>query len=202
MAKGDYSARQQIMETASRLFYEQGFRAVGIDTIIAQSGVAKMSLYRHFPSKEDLIVAYLEQSNTQFWDWFDGVVNEYPGKPRHQLAAIFEGVSQQVGSHVCLGCTFQGTAAEFPDINHKGHAVALAHKKAVRERFYHLALEGQARDPEILADGLLLLMDGAYVAKRMFGEQNPAHNVALVAESLLAAYFGLESAGTTTATST
>ncbi|MBN9390393.1 MAG: TetR/AcrR family transcriptional regulator [Chloroflexi bacterium] len=193
MAKGEHSARQQIMETASRLFYEQGFRAVGIDTIIAQSGVAKMSLYRHFPSKDDLIVAYLEQSNAQFWEWFESVVSQYPGAPRRQLAAIFEGVVQQVGSPVCFGCTFQGTAAEFPDVTHKGHAVALAHKKAVRERFYRMALAGQARQPEVLADGLLLLMDGAYVEKRMYGDQNPARSVALVAEAVLTAHFGPES---------
>jgi AcrR family transcriptional regulator len=193
MAKGEHSARQQIMETASRLFYEQGFRAVGIDTIIAQSGVAKMSLYRHFPSKDDLIVAYLEQSNAQFWEWFEGVVSQHPASPRRQLAAIFEGVVQQVGNPVCFGCTFQSTAAEFPDVTHKGHAVALAHKKAVRERFYRMALAGQARQPEVLADGLLMLMDGAYVEKRMYGDQNPARNVALVAEVVLAAHFGPDS---------
>src|SRR3954470_9100662 len=105
MPKADYSARQQILGTASRLFYEQGFRAVGIDTIIAQSGVAKMSLYRHFPSKEDLIVAYLEQSNAQFWEWFESVVGRYPGAPRQQLYALFEGVAQQAASPACYGCT-------------------------------------------------------------------------------------------------
>ena len=190
MAKTEYSARQQILETASRLFYEQGFRAVGIDTIIAQSGVAKMSLYRHFPSKEDLIVAYLEQSNARFWEWFEGVVSNFPGSPRHALAAVFEGVARQVASPVCFGCTFQSTAAEFPDVTHKGHAVALAHKKSVRERFYRMAQEGKARQPEILADGLLMLMDGAYVEKRMYGDRNPAWNVAPVAAALLDAHFG------------
>jgi AcrR family transcriptional regulator len=183
----DLPVRQRILETAQRLFRRDGFRAVGIDTIIAGAGVAKMSLYRHFPSKDDLIVAYLEQSNRQFWEWLDGAV-AHLDDPEEKLVGMFEAIEKLATSPECLGCTFQGTAAEFPDRDHPGHQVALAHKRKVRDRFAQLAGEAVLRDPEELADQLLLLMDGAWVAARMYGPHNPAQGLAATAGTLIDAH--------------
>ncbi|HEX6286649.1 MAG TPA: TetR family transcriptional regulator, partial [Acidimicrobiia bacterium] len=85
----------------------------------------------------------------------------------------------------CLGCTFQGTAAEFPDRDHPGHQVAVAHKDAVRQRFTALARQAALTEPEALGDQLLLLMDGAWVAARMYGSDNPAAGVAQAARRLI-----------------
>jgi AcrR family transcriptional regulator len=180
----DLPVRQRILKTAQRLFHRDGFRAVGIDTIIAEAGVAKMSLYRHFPSKDDLIVAYLEQSNRQFWEWLDGAV-AHLDDPKEKLVGMFEAIEKLATGPECLGCTFQGTAAEFPDRDHPGHQVALAHKRKVQYRFAQLAGEARLRDPEKLADQLLLLMDGAWVAARMFGPHNPAAILAATARTLI-----------------
>jgi AcrR family transcriptional regulator len=180
----DLPVRQRILETAQRLFYRDGFRAVGIDTIIAEAGVAKMSLYRHFPSKDDLIVAYLEESNRQYWEWLDGAV-AHLDDPAEKLVGMFEAIEKLATSPECFGCTFQGTAAEFPDRDHPGHQVALAHKRKVRDRFAQLAGEAGMRDPEKLADQLLLLMDGAWVAARMYGPDNPASGLAETARTLI-----------------
>jgi AcrR family transcriptional regulator len=180
----DLPARQRILETAQRLFYRDGFRAVGIDTIIAEAGVAKMSLYRHFPSKDDLIVAYLEESNRQYWEWLDAAV-AHLGDPEEKLVGMFEAIEKLANSPECLGCTFQGTAAEFPNREHPGHQVALAHKRKVKDRFATLAQEAGLREPEKLADQLLLLMDGAWVAARMFGPHNPAAVLAATARTLI-----------------
>lgn len=176
--------RQRILETAQRLFYRDGFRAVGIDTIIAEAGVAKMTLYRHFPSKDDLIVAYLEESNRRFWEWLDGVVAD-TDDPAEQLIGMFTAIEHQATSPQCLGCAFQGAAAEFPDRGHPGHEVAVAHKRAVRERFVGLADAAELRDPGQLADHLVLLMDGAWVAARMFGPDNPATGLTSAASSII-----------------
>jgi AcrR family transcriptional regulator len=175
------------LETAQRLFHRDGFRAVGIDTIIAGAGVAKMSLYRHFPSKDDLIVAYLEQSNRQFWEWLDGAV-AHLDDPKAKLVGMFEAIEKLATSPECLGCTFQGTAAEFPDRDHPGHQVALAHKRMVQDRFAQLAGEAGLRDPEKLADQLLLLMDGAWVAARVYGPDNPAHGLSIASRTLIDAH--------------
>jgi len=181
------AARERILEAAGRLFLRDGFRAVGVDTIIAEAGVAKMTLYAHFPSKDDLIVAYLERANEQFWEWLDGA-SAGVDAPRARLVAMFDAVGKLANSPQCLGCTFQGTAAEFPDPEHPGHRVALAHKQAVLARLRALAREAGLRAPEALAEQLLLLMDGAWVAARMFGPHNPAGQVATAARALIRAH--------------
>lgn len=187
MVTKELPARERILEAATRLFYRDGFRAVGIDAVIAEAGVAKMSLYRHFPSKDDLIVAYLEESNRRFWDWIDNATAEVED-PGDKLAAMFEAMQTLSTSPQCLGCTFQGTAAEFPDRSHPCHEVALAHKQAVRDRFKGLAAEAGLRDSGALADQLLLLMDGAWVAARMFGPDNPAAGLTAAATTLINAH--------------
>jgi AcrR family transcriptional regulator len=165
------AARERILEAAACLFYEDGIHAVGVDTIIAESGVAKMTLYRHFPSKDDLIAAYLERANERFWSWLEGEMAQAP-----------------VTSPSCRGCGFQGAAAEFPEAAHPAHKVALAHKHQVLERFSALGREAKLRSPEGLAEQLLLLMDGAWVAARMFGPKNPAARVAEAAQALIDAH--------------
>ncbi|HSL27335.1 MAG TPA: helix-turn-helix domain-containing protein [Acidimicrobiia bacterium] len=184
------SARERILETASRLFHRDGFHAVGVDTIVAEAGIAKMTLYRHFPSKDDLIAAHLERANEEFWLWLEGSTAgvEDPGA---KLVAMFAAIEKLATSPRCLGCTFQATAAEFPERDHPGHRVALAHKRQVRARFAELARLARLRDPEVLADQLLLLMDGAWAAARIFGPRNPsAGALAQAAESLIAAHRG------------
>ncbi|MEI7554937.1 TetR/AcrR family transcriptional regulator [Candidatus Chlorohelix sp.] len=183
--RGASTARQQILDTASTLFYHNGFRAVGIDTIVEQSGVAKMTLYRYFPSKDDLIVAYLERSNLSFWDWFKQAIAPAGDDSHRQLYALFEGVAALCASPQCLGCTFQHAAADFPSLDHPGHRLALDHKRQALERLREMAANAGAPDPVALAEQLLLLMDGAFVASRMFGKDSHARQVTQAAALLL-----------------
>jgi AcrR family transcriptional regulator len=181
------STRQRIIETAADLFFREGYRAVGIDTIIEHSGVAKMTLYRHFPSKDALIVAYLERTDEQFWAWFEEGTSTYPDSPRAQLLAVFEALAALVSKPTCYGCPFLHAATEFPALEHPGHRVALEHKQAVRTRLRELATQAGAYQPDVLADQLLLLMDGAFLQARMFGPTNPAAHVAQAAATLIEA---------------
>jgi AcrR family transcriptional regulator len=180
-------ARQRVVETAQRLFYREGFQAIGIDRIIAEAGVAKMSLYRHFPSKDDLIVAYLEDAHRQMWEWLEQSTADIDD-PAERLVEMFRLVEKRATSPECLGCTFQVAAAEFPDQGHPGHQVAVAYKRAVRDRFAELARQAGLRDPEELGNQLLLLMDGAWVAARMFGPQNPSTGLGNAAHALIKAH--------------
>jgi hypothetical protein len=100
--------------------------------IIAEAGIAKMNLYGHFPSKDDLVVAYLVESNRQFWEWLEGATAGVDD-PADRPVAMFEAIEKLSVSPECFDCTFQGTAAEFPDRDHPGHQIALTHKKEVRD---------------------------------------------------------------------
>ncbi|HEY1015034.1 MAG TPA: TetR/AcrR family transcriptional regulator [Herpetosiphonaceae bacterium] len=170
----------------SRLFYERGYQAVGIDTIVAESGIAKMTLYRHFPSKDDLIVAYLERANAQFWGWLEAALAGIDD-PQTRIIAMMAEIGRLAASPQCLGCAFQGAAAEFPQLEHRAHQAAQAHKQAMRAWLRDLAAAAGLRDPDGLANQLLLLIDGVWSSVRMFGAANLAGAAVPAAQSLLAA---------------
>jgi AcrR family transcriptional regulator len=184
--KSKSTPKDKLFQTAARLFYQNGYRAIGVDTIAAESGIGKMTLYRHYPSKDELIVAYLEDSNELFWNRFDEITRD-ASTPRGKLLAFFEGLQAYATTPACYGCPFLNVATEYPETDYAGHQVALEHKQSVRARFRQLAKEAGARQPEVLASGLFLLMDGVYMAARMFGASphSPAANVAEVARQLL-----------------
>jgi AcrR family transcriptional regulator len=178
------NTREQLLSTAGDLFYREGYRAVGVDTISAVSGVGKMTLYRQFQSKDALIVAYLNQADARFWEIFDQVTGQAQ-TPRGKILAFFDALGRLASEPACHGCPFLNIIVDFPELNHPGHAVAIAHKAAVRTRFRDLASQADCADPEAVADGLFLLMDGAYMAIRMYGTGGPALRVGQVAEMLL-----------------
>jgi AcrR family transcriptional regulator len=181
------AARERILETAERLFSRDGYHAVGVDTIVADSRVAKMTLYRHFPSKDDLIAAYLERTNEQLLAWIEGLIAPHDD-PRKALEAVFEGVAKLASSPECLGCAFVGAAGEFPEPDHPGHRAAADHKRAVVGRLSQLAAQAGARNPNVLAEELLLIMDGAWSAARVFGPGSHGRRASGAANDLIAAH--------------
>lgn len=184
IVKKEVAPKDKVFQTASRLFYQNGYRAIGVDTIAAESGIGKMTLYRHYPSKDDLIVAYLKDSDAVFWSNFEQITKDAPA-PREKLLAFFRSLQDYTTTPECYGCPFLNVATEYPDIDYPGHQVALEHKQSVRARFRMLAKEAGAKRPDVLADQLFLLMDGAYMASRMFGPNNPAAHLAEAAEILV-----------------
>lgn len=183
------SARDRILDAATKLFDPAGYAAVGIDTIIAEAGVAKRTLYRHFESKDELIAAYLSQANDDYLSWIDSQVAKVQS-PLEKLHTYLALVQTRTTNPATLGCTFQVAAAEFPNLSHIGHQEAVNHKLEVRKRLHKLASEAELRDPEELADGLLLLVDGAWAAARMFGAQpiTPAKALLSTADALIKAH--------------
>ena len=187
--KKEVAPRDQVFPTAARLFYQNGYRAIGVDTIAAESGIGKMTLYRHYPSKDDLIVAYLKDSDEVFWNGFEQLTKN-AATPREKLMAFFEGLQDYVTTPACYGCPFLNVSTEYPETDYPGHQVAIEHKQSVRVKFRQLAKEAGAKKPDVLADQLFLLMDGAYMASRMFGAKNPAAHVAEAAQILIDASIG------------
>jgi AcrR family transcriptional regulator len=186
--KTEVTPKEKLFQTAARLFYQHGYRAIGVDTIAAESGIGKMTLYRHYPSKDDLIVAYLRDSNQDFWDQFEQITKDAP-TAGEKLLAFFEALQSYVLSPDCYGCPFINVAAEYPEPDYAGHQVALEHKRSVLARFRQLAEKTGARQPDALANALFLLMDGAYVAARMFGPSthSPAISLAETARQIIEA---------------
>src|SRR5882672_2554635 len=164
-------ARDRIFDTARELFYRHGIRAVGVETIAAEAGTTKMSLYRHFPSKDDLTAECLKADRLEFQEWWDSVVSPHAGNPRKQLEAIFQAFQSKAcskGEDESRGCPLANAAVEITEAKHPGRAVVFEHKSDIRRRLRQLCREMKARNPEQLGDALMLLMEGAYISRLVF----------------------------------
>jgi AcrR family transcriptional regulator len=184
-ARRPVTAADRIRESALDLFYREGIRATGVDEIVAHAGVTKPSLYRSFPSKDDLAAAYLRDFEAGFWRRFDAAAEEHPGDPRAQLLAYLEGLAGRTAKPTYRGCGLSNAAVEFPDHGHPARQVAEANKRAFRGRLTDMARQMGAADPEALGDGLLLLIEGAFVTGQLFGEGGPARSLVKAAERLI-----------------
>lgn len=182
------SARERILSAANELFYREGIRAIGIDTVIEHAGVAKMSLYRAFPSKDDLIAAFLDMRDHMYWDWWDSVMARHPGKPLLQLRALFKAVAKKTSGTQYRGCPFVNTSVEFPNPAHPGRHVVARHMEELRTRLTIL-VEGLGPVPvKPLTDQLMLLLEGAYSAGNTMGADGPSASVADAAEIIIQAH--------------
>ena len=182
--------RERILETAAEMFYRDGIRAVGIDAIIARSGVAKMSLYRHFSSKDALVAAWLEDRNAFFWRRWDRAEASRGDDPRSRMEGILDMIASTVSQRQWRGCPFLNTGTEFPEPDHPARGIILANKQAVRARLRTLAAAAGAREPDVLAQQLQLLIDGAYAIGQSLGPEGPAKTVAGAGRALIAAQIG------------
>jgi AcrR family transcriptional regulator len=188
MPKPRTDARERILLVADELFCREGVRAIGVDTIIAQSDVAKTTFYRHFPSKDNLVAAYLEGRNQEFWQLFDEVANQYPDNPKQQLLAIFRWFDKLLAASESYGCPFLMVASEFPEVEHPGHQVAIAHKQQLRDRITKMAELAGIQPAEELSAALLLLGDGAFSELRLFQKPNNGISLEKAATMIIAVY--------------
>ena len=166
--------RGHLLSTAWRMFYRDGYRSVGIDALLAEAGVAKMTLYNHFSSKDDLIVAVIEKRSEEVLAGLVGAVAAAGRSRERRLLAVFDWLKDLFGSRDFNGCAFIRALSEFPEPSHPIHRAAWTHKQAVRGMLVTLAAEAGAKDPASLADALRLLIDGALVAAHATGSAHPA----------------------------
>jgi AcrR family transcriptional regulator len=152
-------ARERILDTAFRLFYAHGPRGVGVDTVIAASGVAKATLYKHFPRKDDLVLAYLDRVDQAWLGALRAAARAGGEDPRAQLVGMFDALASACRREGYHGCAFINTAAE-SETGSDVHARTVEHKRLVRAWVTDLARRAGARDPELLARQLTLLLDG------------------------------------------
>lgn len=183
------SARERIFDTASRLFYRKGIRAVGIDAIAAEAETTKMSLYRSFPSKDALVAEWLRDHDAKFWRAWDAMSQMHPGKPRKQLQAAFALLEKHVSDPAARGCPMANAAVEITQKDHPAKRVIERHKVKLRERLAALCEEAGAREPGLLADELFLLMEGAQVST-VLGVRMPARSAGRAADALIDSHLG------------
>ncbi len=155
--------RDRILDVASQLFYQHGIRAVGIDTIISQSDVAKMTFYKHFKSKDLLVLEFLKRRDELWRDWFESTVARLAPKAENRPLAVFDALEERFSRKDFRGCAFINTMIEMADGDHLAHQAAAEHKQKV-QRLIHtwLSAAGVKKSGE-LSKAFLLLIDGAIV---------------------------------------
>jgi AcrR family transcriptional regulator len=158
-------ARDRILDTAYELFSRHGIRAVGVDRIVAESGVAKMSLYRHFPSKDALVLTFLQERERRWTDgWLRAEAEARGGTPAERMLAIFDVFGEWFAEDDFEGCTFINVLLEFDDRASPLRQATVGHLGNIRTFLRGLAAEAGAADPEALAHQWHILMKGSIVA--------------------------------------
>jgi AcrR family transcriptional regulator len=179
--------RDRILRTASTLFYQRGVRAVGVDLVVEQAGVAKTSLYRHFRTKDELIAAFLQREDEDFWNCWNRVTELHKSNPAAELEAHLDWIGERVGRANYRGCPQINVAAEFPDSDHPARRVAAAHKQELRRRLKGIAERLRVKRPDELAGQLSLLMNGAFVSSQVLSAGEAGPLLRATARALIAA---------------
>ncbi|WP_293387909.1 TetR/AcrR family transcriptional regulator [Nevskia sp.] len=180
--------RDRILDTARGLFYRYGLRAVGVEAIASEAGTNKMSFYRCFPSKDELIAEYLREQGRGYWDWWDAAIAPHAGDARRQLEALFDNYMTLTCKDGSRGCSFGNAVVELPEGDHPGRRVIEQHKAEMRGRLRTLSSEAGASDPEALGDTLMLLMEGGYLTRLSFCSQGPISVAGKAVRTLLNAH--------------
>jgi AcrR family transcriptional regulator len=180
-------ARERILGTASTLFYKSGVRAVGIDLVIEQAKVAKASLYRHFKTKDDLIVAFLEREDAEFWALWDEVATRHADDPAGELDAHMRWIGQRLSRSNYRGCPQINVAAEFAEQDHPARQVARSHMRALRSRLNAIAQRLDVSRPDELAAQLAVLVNGAFVSSELLAPKEATRVLLACARALVAA---------------
>jgi AcrR family transcriptional regulator len=174
------SPRERILKTAGRLFYEEGYRAVGIDRVIAEAEVAKATFYKHFPSKDELIVAWIKSAESMTSTFLP---------PMDGATPLFDYMDKMIGvahNTWCAGCTFQGAASEFGELAHPAHAAALQVKQNVIAELEARAAKQKLADPKKTAQMMFLLLEGVWASARMFKAAAPLQHAKEAVRMLVA----------------
>jgi AcrR family transcriptional regulator len=180
--------RQRILVAAAELFYHHGIRAVGVESIAEAAGTNKMTLYRHFESKDELVAEYLRQEAAKADTSWAALETKHPGDPLAQIRDWLAEVAAHVADCNERGCALANAAVELPEKDHPARAVIEEAKRRQRGELIRLCGKAALSDPEMLADEFLLLIEGARVTAQSMGADGLDARLMRMSEALIAAH--------------
>jgi AcrR family transcriptional regulator len=180
--------RERIIGVARELFYRHGIRAVGVDAVAEAAGTNKMTLYRHFASKDQLVAEYLRCLAADADGLWAKLESQFPGDARAQLGAWVKEMARHVSNSEERGCALANAAVEIPEKQHPARQVIEEFKCAQRGRLMHLCRAAKLSDPELLADELFLLLEGARVTAQSMGAESPGARLVRMADVMIASH--------------
>ena len=163
-------ARERLLRAAAGLFYREGIHGVGVDRVLADAGVTRATMYRHFAGKEDLVVAYLDLEDAAIRGYFEDAAAE-GGSPTELLEAVIEGVAGDAERYHTRGCPFINASAEYPDADSPVRAVVRRHRDWFRATLADVTTAAGVPEPEAAADSLVLLRDAMLVGRYLDGTE-------------------------------
>lgn len=177
--------QQHILQTASALFYSQGIKATGVDAIVKAAGTTKMSLYKYFPSKDDLVLAHLAKSREAMLDRLTKGIEAHGGEARQKLLAVFGVFEEILASPEFRGCPFINASAEFAQCDNPVQQAAADFSLEFRQLLADLAQQAGAANPQQLSQQLALLISGAIVSEQVRRQSGAMSTAAAAAEVLI-----------------
>jgi AcrR family transcriptional regulator len=166
--------REHLLTVAQRMFCSRGFHAVSVDMILDEANVARMTLYKNFESKEELILAALRREDKEFRQWLTSVVEARSTRPADRISSLFDGLHERFAAEGYYGCAFIRASIEFPEATHPVHRLAREHKEMIRSYLRGLVAEAGAQNPLQVSEQLYLLFEGAISASQLHGGPWPA----------------------------
>lgn len=193
------TTRQRLIAAANKRFYRDGFRNVGVDQILSDVGISKTAFYKHFESKEDLMLSVLQDQNRWVQDTFRHMIRERGGDcPEAQLRALMDVVEMVIESEGFQGCIFVNAAIEFPLPHEPAHLASAKSKSDIEDIVFAVATEAGAADPRALAQELCLVMEGVYVTRHVTGRRDAIGIARRLAERIISDHLGADRHGATT----
>jgi AcrR family transcriptional regulator len=184
------NTRERLVEVATQLFYNDGFRHVGLDQILTQVGITKTAFYKHFPSVDDLIVEVLRKQSVWLQSHFMEIVRQHGGPTAMgQLSALFDAVEQILQQEGFHGCIFVSAAMEFPSPHDPAHRAALQNRLAIERLVHDIAERAGALQPQVLAEQLCLIMEGTYAARQVTGRPETIETARQIAHEIIRSHF-------------
>ena len=178
--------KDELVEKALSVFYQNGFHATGMDRLVAETGISKTSMYKHFKAKDDLILAALKLRDGLFRDWMVQRIEALAATPRERILALFDVLGEWFDTPDFRGCMFIKASAEFQDESHPIRIQSAEHKRLIQTYIHELARQADLPDPDRIANQMMLLKEGAIIAAHVTRSETAARDAKEAAKVLLA----------------